>query len=325
MTIASKAIVLLCLSIIPAACATNSYNHTMTDEVDVLMKKYDGQVPGASLLVVKDGTPVVRRSWGMADIENHVSATPETNYRLASVTKQFTAAAILLLLEDKKLSLNDRVRTWFPSLPKRSIQSPSNTSSRTHRESSITKISFQRERRRRYTTLMCCECSNRRTARTSHRARNISTATAATPCSPSSSSAHQEKVREFSSRPYFRAAWNEQHCRIREWYFDCIESSIWLHDERRCMDQKDQSLTSAVLGDGGIYSSIDDMAKWDAALYDSRLLSDESRRLAFTPHTATDKPDVKYGFGWRITGEAIWHSERRPDSGTSSFVIHRSG
>ena len=50
------------------------------------------------------------------------------------------------------------------------------------------------------------------------------------------------------------------------------------------------------------------MMKWDAALYDSRLLSDESRRLAFAPHTATDKDDVRYGFGWRITGETIWHS-----------------
>ena len=72
--------------------------------------------------------------------------------------------------------------------------------------------------------------------------------------------------------------------------------------------RKDQSLSSAVLGDGGIYSSIDDLAKWDAALYDSRLLSNESRRLAFSAHTSTDKPDVKYGFGWRITGESLWHS-----------------
>ncbi len=76
----------------------------------------------------------------------------------------------------------------------------------------------------------------------------------------------------------------------------------------RTWTRKDQSITSAVLGDGGIYSSIDDLAKWDAALYDARLLSDESRCLAFSPHTPTDRPDVKYGFGWRITGESLWHS-----------------
>lgn len=42
----------------------------------------------------------------------------------------------------------------------------------------------------------------------------------------------------------------------------------------------DQSATSAVLGDGGIYSNVDDLARWDAALYDDRLLSDASRALA---------------------------------------------
>ena len=70
----------------------------------------------------------------------------------------------------------------------------------------------------------------------------------------------------------------------------------------------DQSSTSAVLGDGGIYSSIDDLAKWDAALYDDRLLREESRKLAFTPATHTDNPSIDYAFGWRVTGETLWHS-----------------
>ena len=70
----------------------------------------------------------------------------------------------------------------------------------------------------------------------------------------------------------------------------------------------DQSLTSAVLGDGGIYSSIDDLAKWDAALYDDRLLRPESLRLAFTPATTSDNQAIQYGFGWRISGDTVWHS-----------------
>jgi CubicO group peptidase (beta-lactamase class C family) len=63
-----------------------------------------------------------------------------------------------------------------------------------------------------------------------------------------------------------------------------------------------------VLGDGGVYSSIDDLAKWDAALYDARLLRESSLQQAFTPATATDDPAVRYGFGWRISGETVWHS-----------------
>jgi CubicO group peptidase (beta-lactamase class C family) len=70
----------------------------------------------------------------------------------------------------------------------------------------------------------------------------------------------------------------------------------------------DQSLTSAVLGDGGIYSSIDDLLKWDQALGDGRLLKKETLALAFTPQNETDDRNVQYGFGWRISGESIWHS-----------------
>ena len=50
------------------------------------------------------------------------------------------------------------------------------------------------------------------------------------------------------------------------------------------------------------------LAKWDAALYDDRLLSLESRQLAFTPATHTDNPSIDYAFGWRVTGETLWHS-----------------
>ena len=72
--------------------------------------------------------------------------------------------------------------------------------------------------------------------------------------------------------------------------------------------------TSAVLGDGGIYSSIDDLARWDAALYDARLLSDPMRADAFTAHTSIhDEDDVDcYGYGWRVHGGGrdlqLWHS-----------------
>ena len=66
--------------------------------IDQLMQPYDGDVPGASLLVLKDGKALVRRGYGRADLERGIAAGTDTNYRLASVSKQFTAAAILLLL-----------------------------------------------------------------------------------------------------------------------------------------------------------------------------------------------------------------------------------
>jgi CubicO group peptidase (beta-lactamase class C family) len=63
----------------------------------------------------------------------------------------------------------------------------------------------------------------------------------------------------------------------------------------------DQSVTSAVLGDGGVYSSIEDLYKWDQALYTSKLVSFETMKLALTPELATHGPDgTGYGFGWYI-------------------------
>src|SRR5438132_1854667 len=83
------------------------------------MRSYSGAVPGASVLVVRDGKILLRKSYGMANLEEHIAATPQTNYRLALVTKQFTAAAIFMLAERGKLSLDDPITKWLviPSRP----------------------------------------------------------------------------------------------------------------------------------------------------------------------------------------------------------------
>src|SRR3546814_3610813 len=59
--------------------------------VDTLMRDYSGDVPGAVVLVLRDGQPLVRRGYGLADMDAGTPATPQTNFRLASVSKQFTA------------------------------------------------------------------------------------------------------------------------------------------------------------------------------------------------------------------------------------------
>jgi CubicO group peptidase (beta-lactamase class C family) len=75
--------------------------------------------------------------------------------------------------------------------------------------------------------------------------------------------------------------------------------------ENNILHEADQSSTSAVLGDGGIYSSLDDLAKWDRALHDYTLLSEAEMQPALTPVQPTsapakapEGPNVSYGFGW---------------------------
>jgi CubicO group peptidase (beta-lactamase class C family) len=74
--------------------------------------------PGVSVLVTKDGRVLLRRAYGLACVEHGVAATPETKYRIGSITKQFTAAAILKLQEQGKLSVGDKLSKFIPDFPR---------------------------------------------------------------------------------------------------------------------------------------------------------------------------------------------------------------
>ena len=75
-----------------------------------------GYFSGA-VLVAKDGSPIFRKAFGLADREWKVAATPETRFRLGSITKQFTATAILQLAEQGELSLDDPISKYYPEAP----------------------------------------------------------------------------------------------------------------------------------------------------------------------------------------------------------------
>ena len=73
--------------------------------------------PSVSVAVLRDGVSIVRQAWGLAQVESRRPARPEMRYAIGSVTKQFCAAAILLLQEGGKLSLDDRVARHLPDVP----------------------------------------------------------------------------------------------------------------------------------------------------------------------------------------------------------------
>lgn len=273
------------------------------------MRAYDGAVPGASLLVVHHGKPVVRRSWGLADVEARVAATPQTNYRLASVTKQFTAAAILLLAQDNKLFLSDRASKWLPSLPPsaRSItlhQLLTHTSGLIDYEDLMPRGTAAQVHDAGVLKLIEAKDSLYFAPGTSYRYSNTGYSLLALIVERVSGKSFATFLQERIFSPLGMA-----HTVAHQDGLDVVSNRAFGYtNEHGTWTRHDQSTTSAVLGDGGIYSSVDDMLEWDAAQYDSRLLNEEWRRVAFTPHTPTDKPDVNYGFGWRITGETLWHS-----------------
>jgi D-alanyl-D-alanine carboxypeptidase len=89
------------------------------DDIDdfVEARRKELNVPGLSIAVVEDGQVVKAQGYGLANIELNVPATADTVYQYASVTKQFTAAAVLLLVEDQKLALDDPIAKHLGDVP----------------------------------------------------------------------------------------------------------------------------------------------------------------------------------------------------------------
>jgi len=85
------------------------------DRIRAEMKRH--QIPGLSLAVLKKGKVVKAKGYGFANVEWTVPATPETVYQLASITKCFTATAVMQLVEDGKITLKDNISAHLPHLP----------------------------------------------------------------------------------------------------------------------------------------------------------------------------------------------------------------
>jgi len=92
-------------------------------KIDALFGQWDGtHAPGGAVAVIQDEQVVFARGYGMADLEQGVPITVDTVFSLASVSKQFTAAATLLLVDAGRLRLDDKVRTYIPELPEYASQ-----------------------------------------------------------------------------------------------------------------------------------------------------------------------------------------------------------
>ena len=105
----------LTLAALPlAAQSPSDLDRKLTDKIAATLK--ESTAPSASVAVVLDGKLVFAKAFGNASLNPDRPATTETRYAVGSISKQFTAAALLLLQEQGKLSLDDKVSRYFPNL-----------------------------------------------------------------------------------------------------------------------------------------------------------------------------------------------------------------
>jgi CubicO group peptidase (beta-lactamase class C family) len=110
--------VLLTLTFVTIAAAAQELPEAARAAIDKSVNELlvKSGAPSASIAIVKDGSIVYTNAYGLAKVESKTAANPEMRYSIGSISKQFTAAAVMLLAEEGKLSLDDRVVRWFPEL-----------------------------------------------------------------------------------------------------------------------------------------------------------------------------------------------------------------
>jgi CubicO group peptidase (beta-lactamase class C family) len=288
----------------------------MTDDlqlVDSLFTAYSGtNVPGASVVVISGGRVVVRRAYGMADLERRVAATPETDYRLASVSKQFTAMAVMLLAEGGKLRYDQPVGDFVPELPaaSRSVTVRhllNHTSGLWDYEDLVPESRTAQLDDRDVLELLASKDSLYFSPGSQYRYSNSGYVLLGIIVARVSGMTFPE----FLHTRIFRALGMGATVAHVEGS-DTVPRRAYGYSPRGgAFVQTDQSVTSATLGDGGIYTNVDDMTRWDQALDggSTALVDAATLELATTPPQLPAGADTQYGFGWfvdRYRGEKRW-------------------
>ena len=291
--------------------------------------------PGLAVLILKDGKKIFARGYGLSDLRTHTKIDEHTNFRLASCTKQFTAMAIMLLVHDKKLRYDESLSEIFPQFPAYgkhiTIRNLLNHTAGLPDYESLMEEA-QRNKPPRWSAQEQIQDQEVLTLLEQTR---IGLFPPGTQWAYSNSGyvilglvvakVSGESFPEFLRHRIF-APLKMSHTAAYVKGKNDISNRAFGHT--RAGDQwreTDQSDTSATLGDGGIYSSLEDLAKWDEALRTQQLLSAEDMQPALTPAKLSgdaaprwpansDRPagsDAIYGFGWFLDpyrGHArMWH------------------
>ncbi|MEO8217895.1 MAG: serine hydrolase domain-containing protein [Acidobacteriota bacterium] len=268
--------------------------------VSLLRGHCDDSGPGASAGVIVDGQLRVAESVGLADLENSVPASSATNYRLASVSKQFTASAILLLAEQSLLRLADSIVHFLPELP--SWCAPvtvahllNHTSGVPDYEALIDAGTVVPLVDADVLSLIATQSRPMFPAGTQFHYSNSAYALLAQTVARVSGIPFEEFLRE---RIFLPAGMSGSLAHVQGTSFVADRAFGYSRTDDGSFRRSDQSLTSGVLGDGGVYSSVDDLARWERALLRGDVLSDALKDLAWNQPVATGERGVGYGLGW---------------------------
>lgn len=316
---------------VTAVCAGDA----ITSKLDAIFTPLTtAKSPGLAVLVQKDGRTLFRKGYGVRDLRTLARIDAKTDFRLASCTKQFTAMAIMLLVHDGKLRYDDKVAGIFPDFPDYG-RTVTIRHLLTHTsglpdyedlmESASTWTAAHQIQDDEVLDLLKHQTRGKFAPGTSWSYSNSGYVVLGLIVAKVSGESLDRFLHDRIFEPLHMTSTlayiNGKNSPPQRAYGHTKDGDGFV--------EADQSPTSATLGDGGVYSNLADLAKWDSALRTGALLSHEemkagklpARLLDGTePHWPTQPGDdnlnpgkpVSYGFGWFLDpykGRArMWHS-----------------
>lgn len=287
-------------------------------KVDALLAPWSkGDTPGAAIIVIKDGQVLLKKGYGLANLETKQPIDPDTAFLLCSVTKQFTAMSIMILVERGKLRYEDVLPSFFPEFPPYA------------QNITIRHLLQHTAGFPEYDDLLRASGKVERFWPRSAKSRPSS-------FEPTSKDvmrllAQQKELQfapgekwEYSNSGYVILAQIVEKV-AGETFAQFLQREIFqplgmkrsrLYDETRPTIQKratsykmlgsgvyrdiDYAPQNAVYGEDNIYTTVEDLYSWDQALYTEKLVHAATLKEAFTPGRLNDGTATKYGFGWVV-------------------------
>jgi CubicO group peptidase (beta-lactamase class C family) len=292
---------LLCLLCIPALAADGpATKATASAQVDALFADLQqGIQPGAGVLVVWRGAIVHEAAYGYADLENKIRLTVDSTFRLDSVSKQFTAMAIMLLAEDGRLKYDDPIASYLPELasyPGVTVRNLLNHTGGLPEYYDDIDVSQGWP--------------------TNADARKLLGRMAKPVFTPGSRYEYSNPGYDMLAEIVEAASGRKFAAFLRERIFvplgmqhSLVYDTTKPHVERRVLGYdpdgqgfklNDEHPLNGIVGAGGVFTTLGDLYLWDQALYGERLVHRATLAQAFTGATLNDGRKIDYGFGWRM-------------------------
>jgi CubicO group peptidase (beta-lactamase class C family) len=314
----SSAALFLFAALMPATSQTNSLpasSQTIQLQVDKIFTSMDKRdSPGCALAVLKNGTALYKRGYGMADLEHGIPISPDTVFQIGSTSKQFTAMAVILLAEEGKLSLDDPVRKYIPELP--DYGSPITLRHLMYHTSGLRNLFVVRQLAGwRWKDVV--DRNNELDMISRQRALNF----------------RPGEEHSYSNTGYFLLGEIVQRV-SRQPFPEFMKGRIFdplgmkntvaaegseplIHNRAMAYSSvpggfKNNLTLSETLGDSNIYTTIEDMARWDENFYHARVGGPRGIAEMITPGLLNNGENGRYGGGLNVTTHKglpmIWHS-----------------